>query len=511
MRLKRKSVAVADVLLLMLCVFFAVCVCAQATAGRGLLQQTPPLPSMKMPAPQVPAPGSSPTAAPAAAPLDPAQVVEPLNPAGSAPLQVTVNKTILINTEDELKRVSVTDPTIADAVAVSLHQVMVHGRAPGEVTLILWDTAERSRSFDLRVDVDASGPAREIGRVFPNQDIQVAAVHNAIVLSGHVATKEEAERVGKVAEAFTKSITNVLTFGPVGSEEVLLEVKFAEVDRTALTQFGINLFSTGAANTFGATGTQQFGALSGASVGSVPSNVSLTGTPTGTNLITGAIGNTNASQPGVFGTNNLLNLFLFRSDLNLGATIQALQQQTVLQVLAEPNLIAVNGKEATFLAGGEFPFPVPQGISGAVTIQFKEFGVRLRFVPLIMPNGNIRLQVRPEVSQLDFTNALTLSGFVVPAISTRRAETEIELQDGQSFVIAGLLDNRVTNIISKVPGLGDIPVLGMLFKSKNLQKNKTELMVLVTARRVSPSTQPPPLPKFPYPFMNDTPARPVGK
>ena len=429
----------------------------------------------------------------------------------SVPLQVTINKTILINTADELKRVSVTDPVIADAVVVSLHQVMVHGRSPGEVTLILWDTSERSRSFDLVVNVDASGAAREIKQVFTGQKINVAAVRNSIVLSGHVVSKDDAERAGKVAEAFSKSVLNVLTFGPVGSEEILLEVKFAEVDRTALTQVGFNLFSTGGANTFGATGTQQFGPFTGSTVGSVPNSVQIRGTPPGSNLISGAIGNTNAQQPGIFGTNDLMNIFLFRSDINLGAIIKALQQQNVLQILAEPNLTAVNGKEANFLAGGEFPYPVSQGISGAVTIQFKEFGVRLKFVPVIMPNGNIHLQVRPEVSALDFSNGLSIAGFVVPALTTRRAETEIELQDGQSFVIAGLLDNRVTNLISKVPGLGDIPILGTLFKSKSLQKNKTELMVLVTARKVSPTTQPPGLPKYPYPFLSDHPGKPAGQ
>lgn len=185
----------------------------------------------------------------------------------------------------------------------------------------------------------------------------------------------------------------------------------------------------------------------------------------------------------------------------------------MLQILAEPNLIAVNGKEASFLAGGEFPFPVVQSGGGlnSVTIQFKEFGVRLSFMPLIMPNGNIHLQVKPEVSALDFTNAVTLSGFVVPALSTRRASTEFEIQDGQSFVIAGLMDNRLTNVYNKIPGIGDIPILGTLFKSKNLQKSKTELMVLVTAHKISPSAQPPAGPSFPQKFMDEkTGQKPAG-
>jgi pilus assembly protein CpaC len=185
--------------------------------------------------------------------------------------------------------------------------------------------------------------------------------------------------------------------------------------------------------------------------------------------------------------------------------IEALQTKNLLQILAEPNLIAVNGKKASFLAGGQFPFPIVQPGAGftAVTISFKEFGVRLEFTPVIMPNGNIHLTVAPEVSTLDFADALTISGFTVPALSTRKAETEFELRDGQSFVIAGLIDNRVTDIWNKVPGLGDIPILGAFFKSKSLQKSNSELMVLCTVHRVSPNTEAPPGPKQPQPFINN--------
>jgi pilus assembly protein CpaC len=197
-------------------------------------------------------------------------------------------------------------------------------------------------------------------------------------------------------------------------------------------------------------------------------------------------------------------LFLFRSDINFGAAIEALQSKSLLQILAEPNLIAVNGKESSFLAGGEFPFPIVQPGQGftAVTISFKEFGVRLKFTPLIMPNGNIHLRVQPEVSTLDFADALTISGFTIPALSTRRADTEFELKDGQSFVIAGLMDNRVTDIGNKIPGLGDLPIIGALFKSKNLQKSNSELMVLCTVHRITPSAQPPEGPTNPKPFLD---------
>ena len=405
---------------------------------------------------------------------------------GSAPLRVMVGKSLLINTTERLKRISVTDPAVAFAQVITPTQILVHGKAPGEVSLLIWDELERSRSFDLRVDVDVSAAAEEEHRVFPDEQITVTPSRAAIVLSGHVSTEDVAKRAGELASAYSPKVVNVLTFGPVGAQEVLLQVKFAEVDRSALTQLGINFFSTGAANTIGTITTGQFGGFGPQSISPGGQSSSGTSGTTSTNTI-----------------NNVLNLFVFRPDINLGVVVEALQTKNLLQILAEPNLIAVNGKEASFLAGGQFPFPIVQPGAGftAVTISFKEFGVRLQFTPVIMPNGNIHLQVAPEVSTLDFANSLTLSGFTVPALSTRKAETEFELQDGQSFVIAGLMDNRVTDIYNKIPGLGDIPILGTFFRSKSLQKSNSELMVLCTVHRVSPSTEPVNAPKTVHPFL----------
>jgi len=403
---------------------------------------------------------------------------------GAAPLRVMVGKSLLINTTERLKRVSVADPAVADALVVTPTQVLVNGLAPGETSLLIWDELERSRSFDLRVDVDITAAAEEIRKLFPNEQIQVSPSRSAIVLSGHVTTEDVAKHAGALATAYSKNVVNVLTFGPVGADEVLLEVKFAEVDRSAFTQLGINMFSTGSGNTIGTVTTGQFGSVS---VGPVTSN------PTGAATTTTAA------------VNNFLNLFFFNPQVNLGAVIEALHQRSLLEILAEPNLVALNGKEASFLAGGEFPFPVVQpsatGIS-TVTIQFREFGVRLKFTPVIQPNGSIHLHVAPEVSTLDFANAVTVSGTTVPALSTRKADTEFELQDGQSFVIAGLIDNRVTEIMSKIPGLGDIPILGNFFRSKNFQKSKSELMVLCTARRVSPTAEMPKGPAMPIPTLD---------
>jgi pilus assembly protein CpaC len=436
------------------------------------------------PAPQPPpAQGSGPEAS-SSAPEAAAQ--------GSAPLRVMVGKSLLINTTERLRRVSVTDDAVADAIVVTPTQILVHGRAAGEVSLLIWDELERSRSFDLRVDVDVSTAAEEEKRVFPDEQITVSPSRSAIVLSGHVSTEDVSKRAGMIAEAYSKNVVNVLTFGPVGAQEVLLEVKFAEIDRSVITQLGINIFMPGLGNTIATSQTGQFGTVQ-------IHNTATTTTTNGTSSTT-----TTTATPPTTTISDFLNLFIARTDINIGAVIKALQQKNLAQILAEPNLIAVNGKEASFLAGGEFPFPIVQPGAGftAVTISFKEFGVQLKFTPVIMPNGNIHLKVAPSVSALDFSNALTISGFTVPALSTRKAETEFELQDGQSFVIAGLIDNRVTDLYNKIPGLGDIPILGNFFRSKSAQKTNTELMVLCTAHRISPSTQAPVLPVMPKPNMD---------
>jgi len=459
-----------------------------ATVAEAIQQETPPPAPPAAQQPAVPPPVEHPAEA---------SLPSRAEATGAAPLRVMVGKSLLINTSERLKRVSVTDPAVADIDVVTPTQILVHGRSAGEVSLLIWDEAERSRSFDLRVDVDVTAAAEEEKSVFPDEQIIVTPSRSALVLSGHVSDESVAKRAEAIATAYSKNVVNVLTFGPTGAQEVLLEVKFAEVDRSATTQLGLNVFSTGAGNTIGTVTTGQYG-----------------GFPAQT--LTDSTGNTSGNITTNETISDVLNLFLFNPNIHLGAVIKALEQKSLLQILAEPNLIAVNGKEASFLAGGEFPFPIVQPGQGftAVTIQFKEFGVKLRFKPVIMPNGNIHLNVTPEVSTLDFADALTISGFTVPAISTRRAETEFEIQDGQSFVIAGLMDNRVTNVMNKIPGLGDIPILGAFFRSKSLQKSNAELMVLCTVRKISPNALPPAAPKNPEPFLNNDKfdaKKPTGK
>jgi pilus assembly protein CpaC len=404
-------------------------------------------------------------------------------------LTVIASKSIIVNTAEPIERVSVTDSAIAEPIPISPQQVMIHGRTPGIVSLILWDKTGKSTSYDLVVEVDISLLQRQLEEQFPTENINVSSAKGSVVLAGTASDPHVVEKAIEIAGSFAPKVINLLQLPPPpDAEQILLQVKFADVDRSATQNLGINLISTGATNTIGSTSTQQYGApFSGLSL--------QTHSP--------------ATGPGISVSQTLqdvLNIFFFRPDLNFGATIKALQQKNLLQILAEPNLLASNGKEASFLAGGEFPFPVVQGGQNinTVTIQFKEFGVRLNFTPNVTPSGKIRLKVKPEVSALDFTNAVTIAGFFVPALSTRRAETEIELSDGQSFAIAGLIDNRLSEVANKIPGLGDLPVLGYLFKSRQLQKSKTELMVLVTPKFVKPLNpdQLPPIPEDPKPFLD---------
>jgi pilus assembly protein CpaC len=426
-----------------------------------------------------------------------------LPPQGPAEVRVQLGKSLLITSQEDLQRVSITDPSVASAVVISPRQVLIHGLKAGSGTLILWDDQERPRSFNVTVELDLPALREGLRQMFPGEMIQASQSGSSLVLTGTVTTKSAADRAAVFAATITPAVVNLIT--PIEGREVIqLQVKFAEIDRSALQQLGMSVFSTGATNTLGVVGTHQFDAIS-ANLGAIPGGASGGGAVSGSTLAAGGIGRTNANTPAAFGFGDVLNLFLFRADLNLGAAIRALQQQNVLQILAEPNVLAVNGTESSFLAGGEFPIPVVQGgANNAVTVQFKEFGVRLNFMPNIQPDGMIRLKVSPEVSSLDFANGLTISGFTIPALTSRKATTEVDLRDGQSFAIAGLMDNRVSEISSKVPVLSSIPILGNFFKSKGTNKTNTELLVMVTPRRVEASSpgQTPKGLEFPKPWMD---------
>ncbi len=426
-------------------------------------------------------------------------------PTAEAVLRVFAGRSLLVTSPEPLVRVSVTDPDIATALITSPNQVLIHGKAPGSVTLLIWDDQERSRAFDLQVEFDIRKLRETVLQVFPDEKIEVSQLGSSIVVTGTVSSEEIMEKTTSLGLTQAENVVNLLKMEPAGEKEaVLLQVLFAEVDRSAIQELGINIFSTGVGNTIGTLTTQQFDAPLG-NVGAVPAEVGRGSDPGAPNIVSGGIGRTLASTPAVFGLSNLLNVFLFRPDANLGVTIRALQQRNLLEILAEPNLLALDGREASFLAGGEFPFPIVQGgTNTAVTIVFKEFGVRLRFTPNVQEDGTILLKVAPEVSSLDFANALTISGFLVPALSTRRAETEVALRDGQTFAIAGLIDNRLAEIASKIPLLGDIPIIGKLFQSRKTNSSQTDLLVMVTPRLVKPlePDEVPTTPEFPRPFLD---------
>ncbi len=423
-----------------------------------------------------------------------------ISPPEGQTLHILVGKSVVVNVPSPITRVLSSNPTVIDTLATSPTQLVVEGKSAGSGSLILWDATGRSQLLDVVVDVDISSLRDAIAHSYAAQQIDVEVNGGRVFLSGNVSDAHLAEDLVKMAGVYSTQVVSSLIVPVRHERQVLLEVKIAEVDRSRLQTLGINLFSTGATNTMGSISTQQF--TPPTIQGTVPNTTTSTSTATSTTI-------TGSNSPAIpFSFTNLLNIFLFRPDINLGATIQALQQTSVLEILAEPNLMAISGQKATFLAGGEFPFPVVQGgaTSGAVTIQFRPFGVRLDFTGNIQNDNVIRLHVAPEVSSLDYTNAVTISGFTIPALSTRKAETEIELKDGQSFGIAGLLDHRATVLMSKVPGFGDIPVLGQFFRSKSVNKSNNELMVLVTVHIVDPvrmASEVPPVPKPPIPFMDN--------
>jgi pilus assembly protein CpaC len=403
-------------------------------------------------------------------------------------VHVLVGKSVLVNVQSPMTRVLSSNPTVVETLATSPTQVVVEGKAAGASSLILWDEAGRSQVLDVIVDLDVAALRNAIQRTYPDSKLDVQADGARLILTGSVTDPKQADDLGKMAAAYSNQVVNSLTIGTLHEKQILLEVKFAEVDRTAVQQIGINLLSTGAGNTLGSTTTGQYGGFGGQKITDVI-HVPTSGFVTEQTI------------------NQVLNVFLFNPDIHFGAAIQALEQRNALQILAEPNLMAINGQKASFLAGGEFPFPLVQPGQGftSVSIQFKPFGVKLDFTGYIQNDNTIRLHVAPEVSALDFANALTLQGFVVPAITTRRAETDVELKDGQSFAIAGLLDHRATTQLSKVPGIGDIPVLGQLFRSRNINKNNTELLVMVTPHIIDPihtTTPVPALPKLTTPYLD---------
>jgi pilus assembly protein CpaC len=398
-------------------------------------------------------------------------------------VQLLVGRSAVLNIGQPITRVSLTSPNVADAMVTASQQLLVHGKAPGTISMFVWDRAGGIKRYEVIVQRDLSQLVEQIKQLFPGEPISVTSNGKDVVIAGTVSSKYVVDKAADVAAGYVEKKEDVVNLlkqqEGVATQQVLLRVRFAEVSRSAMSELGVSLFSDGRDGRFARTTTQQFAAP----FFSEPDAI------LGRSLV----------------FSDYLNLFLFDAKNQLGGVIRALQNKGLFQSLAEPNLIAENGKEASFLAGGEYPYPVIQGQAGgtSVTIQFKEFGIKLNFTPTIVGQDLVKLKVRPEVSSLDFSNALVIEGFRIPALQTRRTETEIELQDGQTFAIAGLMSNTVASQMRKVPGIGDIPILGLLFRSKAAEKNQTELVVMITPqilRRNSTGVSPT-LPSMIEPFL----------
>ncbi len=388
-------------------------------------------------------------------------------------LRLTVGKSVVIDYPSDIRQISTSSPDIVDASPVTTREILLHGKGLGNATLVVWSKTGERTFYNVTVDLNLDSLRKILKDSFPGDQIVPESSRDSLTLNGRVSNKDVADRAIALASTFAKTVVNNMELAtPPIDKQVLLRVRFAELDRTKAESYGVNWFSQAGQTGF-YTSTQQ-------------SSISTTTQTTGQNVLSVA---------------SALNIFAFDPKLNLGAFLSALQSENILQILAEPNLVTTNGKEAYFLVGGEFPVPVLQGggNAGSVTVQFKEFGIRLRFTPVITGNHTIKLHLAQEVSTIDAANGVTFNGFVIPAISTRRTESDVELGEGQSFAVSGLLDNRDTENFAKLPFLSSIPVLGSLFKSKNTNKTHTELVLLVTPTMTEPLGPNDPRPEIAFP------------
>jgi pilus assembly protein CpaC len=415
------------------------------------------------------------------------QVVKQATPDGVVgELTVTVGKSLAIDSPLAIKRLSYANGTLVEAQAISPKEVLINGKAPGETSLIIWQEDGTRLIYDLTVRVSPqrlNAVRQQIARDYPDADINVTFDNDTAFVRGTVKNTTDADRIMAIVSTMAKAVNLLRVEVPAVEPQVLLRVRFAEVDRSAETQLGIN-FAQGNAgsNTIGAIGTS--GIISGTGI----SGIAAAGS-------------------------SIFNIFALNNSINLAAQITALQSKNLLEMLAEPNLLTYSGTRATFTAGGQFPYLTPQPSATGVTftVTFKDYGILLSFLPRVTPQGTIHLQVSPEVSALDYTNTVTIEGNAVPGLTVKRVTTEVDLESGQSFVIAGMLDKQITEAFSKIPGLGDIPILGKLFQSKTVTKNNSELIIIITPEivRPLPAQQMVPDLKWTVPFMSDNTGIPM--
>jgi pilus assembly protein CpaC len=402
-------------------------------------------------------------------------------------LDLVVGKSIIVKSSKPAKRVSIAEPKVADLIPLSPREVFVTGKSAGVTSLTMWENGKASSIYDVVVTYDITGLKQSLHDILPEEkELRVLSTYDTITLSGRISNAAKLSEALAVAQAYAPEgrIRNLVEVG--GVHQVMLEVRVAEIQRGMARRMGINFNFLSSSGQFGIT------KLGGLSELVNPSNSNLSSGP--------------LSPFSLFVSPAVNALFRFNSSgTDWTGLIDALKQDGLLKVLAEPTLIALSGKEASFLAGGEYPVPVPQGL-GSVAIEYRAFGVGIKFKPIVLSEKKINISVAPEVSELDFSTAIRLQGFTVPGLSTRRAETVVELADGQSFAIAGLIRETVRDTVDKYPVLGEIPVLGALFRSRSFQKGETELVIIATPRLVKPldrSKQPLPTDYYIEPSMGD--------
>jgi pilus assembly protein CpaC len=413
------------------------------------------------------------------------------------PMHLLVGRSMFVNTDNRIRRVYVSNPDVLDSFTSSPRQIVVTAKTPGISNVVLWDETGASHSYLIDSDLDVTGLSKAIKDAFPTDNIKAEGHGSEVTLAGSVSNSATSDSVFKLASLYSKDVANSLVVTTPHLPQVRLKVRVVEIDRSRATQFGFNVFGNNGAHTFNST-TSQFGSVSAENSTTTTSGSGSTTTSAG------------ASVSSLLELSSLLNLFYYNNKLGIGASLQDLLNKQILQILAEPTLTTVSGEKASFLAGGSFPYPlIEPGIGGVntVTVVFRDYGVKVDFTPTVTADGTIDMKVVPEVSALDYSNAVVLAGYTLPAISTRRADTRVELHSGQSFVISGLLDNRTMDQMEKMPGIGDIPILGKLFQSKTTNHSVTELAIIVTPTVIDPLAQDPSAPvkqpKMVIPFINN--------
>lgn len=397
------------------------------------------------------------------------------------PLAIRIGSVVTLRSHAKITKIYVADPAILEAYVADPRTVVLNAKTPGLTSVVLWDESGKQRTLAISADLRIGSLNEALQKVFPAEEIRADVTGERIVLSGTVGTRQIADEALKLAASYSKSVVDSIAVNSARVPQVELKVRFIEIDRSRLSQFGINIFGPGGGSAVGGSSTGQFSSAVNVSNGSSGAG------GTGANLSSG--GSITVSNP--------LELLFYSSKLGVAVTIEDLESKQLAQILAEPTITTMSGHSASLLAGGEFPFPVVQSTSGgpaSISLQFRPYGVKLEVTPRVNSDGTVDLKVRPEVSALDYTNAVTISGFTVPAIATKTVDTEMVLHSGQSFAISGLLDKQTVDSLSRIPGLSQLPILGALFRSKATTLSTSELMIIVTPRII-------------YPLETDTAAR----